>query len=152
VKPFASAAGSAAETGMNLQRRAVDRLLDSGELEHVLDSPRLQAIIDQVLTSRGAQTLIDSFFESGLFDRFIERLVESDALWRLVDKVAASPAVTAAVAQQGLGFADQVGDEVRTRSRKADDWLERSARRLIHGRSGPPATTPNPIPDEPPTR
>ena len=39
--------------------------------------------------------------------------------------------MTAAISQQGLGFADQVGDQVRGRSRKADDWMERAARRLI---------------------
>jgi hypothetical protein len=151
MKPFASAAGRAAETGINLERRAVDRLLESGELENLLDSPRLQAIIEQVLTSRGAHRLIDALFDSGLFDRLVERLLQSDALWHLVDEIAGSPAVTAAISQQGLGFADQVGAEVRGRSRRADEWLERSARRLIHRRSGVQPATPEPIADEPPT-
>jgi hypothetical protein len=54
----------------------------------------------------------------------------SDGLWRLVGVVAASPAVRAAVSQQGLGFADQVGDVVRARSRKRDRRLEGAAHRL----------------------
>jgi hypothetical protein len=66
-----------------------------------------------------------------LIDRFLERLLASDSLWTMIDEIAGSPAVTAAISQQGLGFADQVGDEVRARSRKADDWMERAARRLI---------------------
>ena len=57
------------------------------------------------------------------------------ALWRLVDELASSPAVTGAITQQGLGFADQVGDVARARSRTADDWLERRARRLSSWRS-----------------
>jgi hypothetical protein len=61
----------------------------------------------------------------------------------MIDEIAGSPAVTAAISQQGLGFADQVTDEVRTRSRKADDWLERAARRLAHR---PPRVLP-PEPD-----
>jgi hypothetical protein len=120
-----------AEAGISLEQHAVDRLLDSGELEGVLDSARLQAIVAQVVSSEGATQLIDTFFDSGLFDRFVDRLLVSDGLWRLVDVIAASPAVRAAVSQQGLGFADQVGDAVRARSRKADRRLERAADRLI---------------------
>jgi hypothetical protein len=135
MKPFAGPVNAAAEAGMGLQRRAVDRLLDSGELESLLASPRLQAVVKQVIESDGAKMLVDAFFDSGLFDRLVDRLLASDALWRLVDEIAGSPAVMAAISQQGLGFADQVGSEVRSRSRKADDRLERAARRLIHRRS-----------------
>jgi hypothetical protein len=127
---------------MGLQRRAVDRLLDSGELESLLASPRLQAVVKQVIESDGAKMLVDAFFDSGLFDRLVDRLLASDALWRLVDEIAGSPAVMAAISQQGLGFADQVGSEVRSRSRKADDRLERAARRLIHRRSSEQGESP----------
>jgi hypothetical protein len=58
----------------------------------------------------------------------------SPALWRLVDEIAASPAVTAAITQQSLGFADQVEEQVRMRSRGADDWLEQKVRRLTRRR------------------
>lgn len=138
MKPVTGAVGAAAEAGMGVQRRAIDRLLDSGELEQLLDSPRLQALVEQVLDSEGAQKLIDTFFQSGLFDRLIERLLASDGLWRAIDVIAASPAVRAAISQQGLGFADQVGAEVRRRSREADDSIERIAQRLIHPRQQQP--------------
>jgi hypothetical protein len=131
MRPLARPVGAAADAGINLQKRAIDRLLDSGELEHVLASPRLQALFQQVFESDGAKLLVDAFFDSGLFDRVADRLVASDALWRMIDEIAGSPAVMAAISQQGLGFADQLGDDVRGRSRKADDWLERRARRLI---------------------
>jgi hypothetical protein len=134
MKPVTGAAGAAAEAGIGLQRKAIDRLLDSGELEQLLASPRLQAVIEQVLDSDGAQRLVDTFFQSGLFDRLIERLLASDGLWRAIDVIAASPAVRAAISQQGLGFADQVGEVVRRRSRNADDSIERIADRLIHPR------------------
>jgi hypothetical protein len=146
IKPFAGPVNAAAEAGIGLQRRAIDRLLDSGELEHVLASPRLQAVVKQVIESDGAKMLVDAFFDSGLFDRLADRLLESDALWHLVDEIADSPAVTAAISQQGLGFADQVGTEVRARSRKADDWLERAAHRLIGRRSAERASGPRAAP------
>jgi hypothetical protein len=132
IRPLRGAANAAAGVGAELERRAMDRLLEGDELERLLDSYRFQELVQRVMGSRGAERLIDTFFDSGLLDRFLARLVKSDSLWRLVDDVAASPAVTAAISQQGLGFADQVGDQVRTRSTKADDWLERTAHRLVH--------------------
>lgn len=126
----------AAGAGISLERRAVERVLESDELERVLtaaiNSARLQLALQRALASDGARRLVDTLFESGLIDRFLERLLASNSLWHVIDEIAASPAVTAAISQQGLGFADQVGDEVRDRSRKADDWMERAARRLVH--------------------
>jgi hypothetical protein len=142
LRPLGGAMGAAAEVGIDLERRAVDRLLDSGDVERLLASSRLQAVAEQVLESDGARRLVDAFFDSGLFDRLVERLLASEALWHLVDEIAGSPAVTAAISQQGLGFADQIGEEVRVRSRGADDWLERAARRLIHRRSQPSPDAP----------
>jgi hypothetical protein len=82
--------------------------------------------------------MIDTFFDSGLFDHFVDRLLTSDGLWRLIDVIAGSPAVTAAISQQGLGFADQVGDAMRGRSRQADDWLERAGQRIVRRNRGTP--------------
>ena len=59
------------------------------------------------------------------------RLLESEELWLLVDEIARSPAVTEAIGQQSIGFADQVAGAVRTRSFSADDRLEGAARRLL---------------------
>jgi hypothetical protein len=138
MKPVTGAVGAAAEAGMGVQRRAVDRLLDSGELEQLLASPRLQAVAEQVFASAGTKKLVDAFFESGLFDHFADRLLASDGLWRMIDVIAGSPAVRAAIAQQGLGFADQIGGVVRRRSRRADDSLERIAQRLAPPRRHQP--------------
>jgi hypothetical protein len=127
-----------------LSQHTVDRLLGSGELEAVLASPPLQEIVARVVSSVGATQVIDTFFDSGLFDRFVDRLLSSDALWRLVDEIAASPAVRAAVSQQGLGFADQVGDAVRARSRRGDRRLERAAERLARRSSAESRQIPAP--------
>src|SRR5438270_1920594 len=139
MRPVGGAVGAALEIGMTIQRRAVDRVLDSPELGRVMveavDSRRVQTALQIAISSDAANRLVDSFFDSGMFDRLVERLLESDGLWYLVDEVAQSPAVLAAVSQQGLGFADQVGEQVRDRSRRADDWLERAARRVIGRRS-----------------
>jgi hypothetical protein len=147
MRPVAGAARAAASAGVSFERRALDRVLDSDELERMIttifDSPRVQAAIQGALESQGAKRLIEGFFESGLLDDFLHRLANSDALWTLIDEIAGSPAVTAAISQQGLGFADQVGGEVRARSRKADDWLERAAQRLTHRRPRPGPAAPD---------
>ena len=54
-------------------------------------------------------------------------LLKTDGLWRLVDEVARSPSVVEAIAHQGTGFAEQVGGRARSRSRRADAWVERVA-------------------------
>jgi hypothetical protein len=135
LKPIVGVVEAAAGAGLSLERRAVNRVLESDELERVvivaINSVHIQAAFKQALSSEGAAQLVDSLFDSGFIDRFFERLLASDSLWHLIDEIAGSPAVTAAVSQQGLGFADEIGDQVRTRSRKADDWMERAARRLI---------------------
>jgi hypothetical protein len=145
LRPVTGAAAAALQAGRGLERRAVDRVLESPELERLpvvaLDSPVTQAAIRNALASDGARQLVDAFFESGLLDDVLQRLVASDALWRMVDDIAASPAVRAAIAQQGLGFADQVGEITRSRSRSADDWLERGARRLTLRRPKPRAAS-----------
>ena len=174
LRPLTGAMGRAAAAGIVVERRAVDLLLDSAELERALnaaiDSVRIQSSLERALHSDSVKSLVDNLFDSGLldqviarmfdsglfdrviaqmfesgaFDRILERLLASDGLWQLVDEIAASPTVTAAISQQGLGFADQVTDQVRDRSRKADDWLERAARRLAH--RPPRALPPEPDP------
>jgi hypothetical protein len=143
LRPLTGAVAAAAEAGINLERRVIDRLLDSGEIERLLDSPRLQAIVKQLMRSEGAAGLIDMFVDSGLLDRFIDRLLSTDGLWRLVDEIAASPAVTAAISQQGLGFADQLGGALREGSRKADQRVERTAHHLTRRNSKGVATDPD---------
>ena len=161
LRPLTGMVGRAAAAGVEVERRAVDLVFESAELERVLnaavDSVRIQASLERALDSDGVRRLVDRLFETGLIDdvidrlfdsgvidRFLDRLLASDALWRMIDEIAGSPAVTAAISQQGLGFADQVGDEVRARSRKADDWLERAARRLAHRSANVPPPEPDP--------
>lgn len=149
LRPLGGVFDAAAEAGIGLERRAVDRLFDSSELERFLTAalnspavaaamqravqgPVLRRVIDDLFDGGLIDQFLDRLFASGALDRFLLRLLASDALWQLIDEIAASPAVTAAISQQGLGFADQVGEEFRDRSRKADDWVERAARRLIH--------------------
>ncbi len=166
LRPIAGVASAAIDAGVSLERRAVDLVLGSDELERIIittvDSPNLQAGFDSALASDGAKRLIAGFFASDAFDELVDglldsqalwrlidgvldRLVARDALWRMVDEVAGSPAVTAAITQQSVSFAGEVRDGVRARSRRADDWLARVARR----RPAPQETVPEgTVPEE----
>jgi hypothetical protein len=142
LRPFSGVLGAAAEAGLDLERRTLERVIESQELERALvtalANEHLQETLRRLLNGDGARELVDTFFDSELFEHFVTRLLASPALWRLVDEVAQSPSVVTAISQQGLGFADQLGAELRSRSRRADARLERMSRRATH-RDGEPS-------------
>ena len=81
------------------------------------------------------ERLVGRAIDSRLVDETVARLLESEELWVVVEEIAQSPAVTDAITRQSMGFADQVADGVRARSRNADAWLERAARRALRRRA-----------------
>lgn len=136
--------------------RTAQRLLSGPEVERLLElalgSERLEELLSEALDSPGMERIVNQAIESRLADETITRLIEettarllaSDGLWVLVDEVAASPAITEAITQHGVGFADQVADEVRERSRHADAWMETIARRLLRRRAASVVTPETP--------
>jgi uncharacterized RDD family membrane protein YckC len=137
ARPLSAMGNLAAASLKPLREGATEVVLDSelfqSLLADALDREQVQTALTRALETEGAEHLVDTLFESGLVDEFVDRLLTSKALWRLVDEIAASPAVTAAVTQQSLGFADQVGGELRSRARHADDWILQTARRDGNG-------------------
>jgi hypothetical protein len=115
--------------------RILDRLLADGIAEHtvarVLDGPELERVVGAVLDSPAIERLVEQTIESRFADQAVARLLDSQELWVLVEEIAESPAVTDAITQQGFGFADEVAGGMRARSRNADAWLERTARRAL---------------------
>lgn len=127
--------------------RVAERLIAEGLVEQatsrVLEGPELERVVEAALESPAIERLIGTTIESRLFDQAVVRLLESDDLWLMVEEIAGSPAVTDAIARQSVGFADQVAGGVRVRSRSADAWVERRARRLLRRRPpAPPASEP----------
>jgi hypothetical protein len=122
--------------------RVADRLLSEGLVEdtaaRVLEGEELEHVVQAALESPTVERLIATAIESRLLDQAVVRLLESDDLWLIVDEVASSPAVTTAIAQQSVSFADQVAGGVRSRSRSADAWLEQRTRRAFRRRPAPP--------------
>src|SRR5450755_619706 len=125
----------------------LDRVLASASADGVLDrvvasalaDGVLDRVVERVVESAAAERLVRGVMESRLIDAVLAELLESDGLWVMIEEIAQSPAVTNAISQQGVGFANQMAGVVRDRSRTADDRLERLARRFTRrARSGPP--------------
>jgi hypothetical protein len=116
----------------------VERALEQGIVERaagrVLDGPELERVVIAALESPAMERIVARAIDSRLVDEAVARLLESEDLWVVVEEIAQSPAVTDAITQQSMGFADQVADGVRSRSRNADAWLERAARRALRRR------------------
>src|SRR4051794_3322118 len=121
-----------------LAERTVVRALERVDWERVLESPAAERVATQFVRSRVVQEAIAQVVEDA-----VDRLRDSPAMWTLLDEIMHSPAVAEAITQQGMGFADQVGDEVRDRSRSVDDKLERAAWRLLRRRARPAAEAPS---------
>jgi len=123
---------------------AIERIsrhvIDSPELERLLarslESPAMERLVAAAVDSPATERLVARVIDSRLLDAIVTRLLESEELWLAVEEIARSPAVTEAITQQSLGFADQVAAGVRQGSTGADAWLERAARRVMRPRRG----------------
>jgi hypothetical protein len=117
--------------------RLTQVLLDTDTIDRALDSPQMTALAERILDSEGMERLVAQVLDSRLLDESVARVLSGDALWLVVDEIAQSPAVTEAITHQGVGFADQVADDIGARTRRADARLERVARRLLRRRARP---------------
>src|SRR3954447_23847971 len=106
--------------------------------ELVADEAELHRVLGAALASPAVERIAAQVIESRLLDTIVERLLESEDLWLLVDEIAHSRAVTDAIGQQSVGFAEQVAGQVGVRSQRADAGLERVARRVLRRDPPPP--------------
>jgi hypothetical protein len=148
-----------------LPQRVSERLLDEGIAEQiatrVLEGPELERVvsvalrseqvhrtltravedeaserlIERLTSSEGSERLVALLMNSRLPEEIVSRLLESEALWVFVDEIARSPSVTEAIEHQSVGFVDEIADRARDRSRYADAWVQRLARRVGRHRS-----------------
>jgi hypothetical protein len=145
VRPAASLAYALAEQAIDrtlasgLARHAVSRALEGPLVDVVAEDlvryAVVERVMDRLLVEGTVEHAVDRFLDGPELDRVAAqvrtRLLASEELWLIVEEVARSAAVTEAIAQQGQGFADEVAGRMRTRSRSADAWLERAARRAL---------------------
>ncbi len=136
-------AGLALEQRTRAALRAMGGQLALDTLDALLTSDAIDLVLERIEAAGVAQRVAQRILEDGIAEQVVTRLLESEELWVLVDEIARSPSVTEAITHQSAGFVDQVTDTVRDRSREADAWVERAARRLRRRRAEPRA----PLPD-----
>jgi hypothetical protein len=146
TRPVARRMGGAALAALDavldsrLAGDVVDRVLASRLAGRALSGALQGPLVEEVARDVVRYRVADRLLSDDLVEQTTARVLESDELWLLVEEIARSPAVTAAIAGQSVGFADQVAGGVRDRSRNADAWVERRARRLLRRRpAAPPA-------------
>jgi len=128
----------------SLESPAIERLVaaavDNPATERLIaaavDNPATERLIAAAVDNPATERLVMRVIDSRLLDEIVTRLLEREELWLAVEEIARSPAVTEAITQQSLGFADQVAAGVRQGSTGADAWLERAARRVLRPRRG----------------
>lgn len=131
------------DVGVALEQRARATLRARGEqlaleaLDALLTSDAIDLVLERIEAAGVAQHVAQRILEDGIAEQVVTLLLESEELWVLVDEIARSPSVTEAITHQSAGFVDQVTDTVRDRSREADAWVERAARRLRGRRTEP---------------
>src|SRR5947209_16157922 len=76
MRPLSGVLDAAAVVGIELQRRAVDRLLESDELQRLVlavgSSALLRQMAGRALDSDAAKDVVDDFFDSGLLDHLVD--------------------------------------------------------------------------------
>src|SRR3954466_1421111 len=103
----------------------------------IVDGPLLDVAVRTAVERGVVERIVDEIMGTPLPHHVTDQLLASDELWHVVDEIARSPSVTAAITQQSAGFADQVAGEVGRRSRRADDRLDRAARRPLPRHDAP---------------
>ena len=135
--------------GPELERMLVDALSSEqmqGALARALEHEAVGNLLERLAASPGSERLVSLLIDSPLPEEIVRQLLETEALWVFVDEIARSPSVTEAIAHQGAGFVDEVADKARDRSRSADQWVQRIARRVGRRGDQPPGA---PLPDVP---
>jgi hypothetical protein len=118
-----------------LIERTTDRLLSEGVVDRlvalIVEHPATDRVLTGLLESPAFERMVLSVFESELFDRMVDWVLASEQLDRIVTQIAESDEVRNALRQQSAGMADDVTDELRSRTIAADALLERFARSVI---------------------
>jgi hypothetical protein len=117
--------------GSQLATRAVSKALEGPLADVLLEDPEFERLVARAIDSPATERVLVRVLESRLVDEAVRRVLEGEELWLVVDEIAQSPAVTEAITRQSVGFADQVAEQVRDRSKSADARLERIARRAL---------------------
>jgi uncharacterized RDD family membrane protein YckC len=111
-----SLTGRIVSAGARTSLRATQRVAESTGLDRELEDAIERAMINVL--------------DSDLTDRLWERLLQSDETQKLIERIAEAPEVRRAIAAQGFGLIDDIGDQITRATRAVDDRVEQGARAI----------------------
>jgi uncharacterized RDD family membrane protein YckC len=122
---------SAAEEAMvaAVESEAVERAI-----ARVLKGPAVEEAMNSALESDAVKRALIEALDSELVDEVWRRLLASDETQRLVERIAEAPELRAAISAQSVGMIEDVGHTIGNGTRRADNGVERVARRLFFRR------------------
>lgn len=122
---------SAAEEAMvaAVESEAVERAI-----ARVLKGPMVEEAMNSALESDAIKRALVEALDSELVDDVWRRLLASDEAQRLVERIAEAPEIRAAISAQSMGLIEDVGHTIGNGTRRADNGVERIARRLFFRR------------------
>jgi uncharacterized RDD family membrane protein YckC len=114
--------------------RAIESEAVERALARVLEGPALEQAVARALESPTVERALTEAIDSEMIDRVWQRLLASDEAQQLVERIAEAPEVRSALASQGIGFVEDIGEEASKVTRRLDDAAESIARRLLFRR------------------
>ncbi len=110
--------------------RAVESPAVERALVRVLQGPAVEEAMRGAVHSPAVERALIDALDSELVDEVWKRLLASDEAQQLVERIAEAPEVRAAIASQGVGFLDDIRQQIGRIARKADGAIERNLRRI----------------------
>jgi len=112
-----------------VESEAVERALT-----RVLQGPLVEEAARGALESDTVKQALIEALDSEMVDEVWRRLLASEEAQRLVERIAEAPELRAAISAQSVGFVEDIGHTIGNVSRRADDAVERVARRALFRR------------------
>jgi len=112
-----------------MESEAVERAL-----ARVLEGPLVEEAMNNALESDAVKRALIEALDSELVDEVWRRLLASDEAQRLVERIAEAPELRAAISAQSMGLIEDVGHTIGNGTQRADNAVERLARRILFRR------------------
>lgn len=118
--------------------RAVESPGVERALARVLSGPVVRQAAEDLVQSRAVERALVETLDSEMVDRIWARILSSEETQKLIERIAEAPELRAAIASQGVGLIDDLGDEVSETTSRLDDlvervfwWIARRGRRAV---------------------
>ena len=105
--------------------RAVESPAVERALGRVLGGPVVHQAAEDIVQSRAVERALVEALDSEMVDRIWARILSSEETQKLIERIAEAPELRAAIASQGVGLIDDLGDEVSETTSRLDNLVER---------------------------